>query len=145
MDHEVTPPPARHFPPRPTCIPANPAPTPATPSILPTCANPRHLRSCREAILVHDEGAASLAGSVLARLKGLHHLPKESEMELIQGYVRLLRSKGFGAAIHTALGPAVKYQVPASDLHSLSLSHPHLQYHLLRCNPMVHPVLHLYP
>ena len=94
---------------------------------------------------MHDEGAASLAGSVLARLKGLHHLPKESEMELIQGYVRLLRSKGFGAAIHTALGPAVKYQVPASDLHSLSLSHPHLQYHLLRCNPMVHPVLHLYP
>ena len=38
---------------------------------------------------MHDEGAADLTGSVLQRLRGLHLLPKESEMELIQGYVRL--------------------------------------------------------
>ena len=108
-------------------VPPHPVPACATPSIVPTCANPRNLRACREAILVHDEGAANLAGSVLQRLKGLHLLPKESEMELIQGYVRLLRRMGFGAALHTALGSAVKHQVPltCSPSHSfISISHP---------------------
>ena len=65
-------------------------------------------------------------------------------MELIQGYVRLLRKKGFGAAIHTALGPAVEYQVPPTCIPSHSLIHISLS-HALQCNPMVHPVLHLYP
>ena len=35
----------------------------------------------------------------------------ESEMELIQAFAVALRSKGFGVALHTARGAAVKYQV----------------------------------
>ena len=53
-------------------------------------------------------------------------------MELIQGFAVALRSKGFGVALHTARGAAVKYQVPPPHLpnplplkpaHSHSLPH----------------------
>ena len=75
-----------------------------------------------QAIRVYDEAAGTLAGHVLHKLRSLHLLPKESEMELIQGLAVALRRKGFGVALHTARGTAVKYQV--LPLHLLKLLHP---------------------
>jgi hypothetical protein len=75
-----------------------------------------------QAICVYDEAAGTLAGHVLHKLRSLHLLPKESEMELIQGLAVALRRKGFGVALHTARGTAVKYQV--LPLHLLKLLHP---------------------
>ena len=85
-------------------LPTTYYPLPTTPSFL-------HLLSPCQAICEHDEGAAALAGHVLHKLRSLHQLPMESEMELIQAFAVALRSKGFGVALHTARGAAVKYQV----------------------------------
>ena len=50
--------------------------------------NPRTY--CREHMLQYDEGSGGSAGLVLRKLKALHALPMELEMELVQGLAKCL-------------------------------------------------------
>eukprot|EP00966_Prymnesium_polylepis_P208683 4835072-Prymnesium_polylepis.2 len=67
--------------------------------------NPR-----REHMLAYDEGSGGSAGLVLRKLKALHALPSELEMELVQGLAKCLREMGWGVALHYADGEAVRCQ-----------------------------------
>ena len=82
--------------------------------ILPWLDSPPSLSPRREHILSLDEGAGGTAGLVLRKLRALHALPADLELELVQGLAKCLREAGFGVALHTADGDAVRCQVCAS-------------------------------
>lgn len=71
------------------------------------------LADVREAIIAHDPRAASLAKTVLGKLKGLCTLTGGVEMELIQGLAACLRRRGFGVTLHIADAKTVKTQILA--------------------------------
>jgi hypothetical protein len=80
----------------------------------------------RENILSLDEGAGGTAGLVLRKLRALHALPVELELELVQGLAKCLREAGFGVALHIADGDAVRCQVcaPSSRMSPVTHFHP---------------------
>lgn len=71
---------------------------------------PWGLKVCREAVLKLDEGAGGTAGMVLRKLRAVHALPPELELELLQGLAVELRAVGFGVALHVADADAVRAQ-----------------------------------
>ena len=61
--------------------------------------------------LKRDRGSAGIAAEVLRKLEKTFKLKPEQEVEGIQAYVRLLRSRGFGVALHFADANSLRLQV----------------------------------
>ena len=61
--------------------------------------------------LKRDSGSGGIAADVLRKLEKTFQLEPQQEVEGIQAFARILRSRGFGVALHFADAESLRLQV----------------------------------